>query len=214
MKKNDMQFRICKGFTYAQGFSIFPKSSARSPEIQAGTFRYHPFTVSGIHKNPPGMDVQNMKESSVKPAQVRLYPEYPASLWLLGLLLLLKAVFWLFANPLIEEPVLGIKHILTTLPFLILWRAVWNRKTWAIRAALILAFVDLLFFIIVFPRAALIPFDVALLETQTAQGLSWILLSVLNLLILLCSSMIGYAVNLMVLLTGFFALRKNQEAGI
>jgi hypothetical protein len=31
-------------------------------------------------------------------------------------------------------------------------------------------------------------------------------------LILLCSAMIGYAVNLLILLIGFFALRKNHPA--
>ncbi|MDY0163810.1 hypothetical protein [Desulfobotulus sp.] len=148
----------------------------------------------------------------MKPAHTRLYPEYPASFWLLGLLLLLKALFWLFANPLIEAPLLGIKHILTTLPFLILWRAVWNRKNWAIRATLILTFADLAFFLVFFPRALFIPFDIALMETHMDQGLSWIFFSILNMLILLCSAMIGYAVNLLILLIGFFALRKNHPA--
>ncbi|TWI63967.1 hypothetical protein LZ24_03185 [Desulfobotulus alkaliphilus] len=145
----------------------------------------------------------------MKPSQARLYPEYPASIWLLGLLLMLKALFWLFANPLIEEPLLGMKHVITTLPFLFLWRAVWNRKSWAVKAAMVLTAADLVFFLLFFPSALLIPFDIYPIEVHAHQGLSWFIFAFLNILITLCSAMIGYAVNIMILITGFFALKKT-----
>ncbi|TYT74210.1 hypothetical protein [Desulfobotulus mexicanus] len=148
----------------------------------------------------------------MKPSQTRLYPEYPASIWLLGLLLMLKALFWLFANPLIEEPLLGIKHVITTLPFLFLWRAVWNRKSWAVKAAMGLTAADLLFFLFFFPSALLIPFDIYPIEIHALQGLSWFLFAFLNIIITLCSAMIGYAVNIMILTTGFFALKTSLLA--
>ncbi|MCW7755010.1 hypothetical protein OOT00_13540 [Desulfobotulus sp. H1] len=146
----------------------------------------------------------------MKPYRTRLYPQYPFSLWLLGLLLLLKAVFWLFANPLIVEPILGIKHVLTTLPLLFLWRAVWNRKDWAVKAAMALVFLDLLFFVGLYPGSIAVPFDISPLEIHPGQGLYGFFFIFLNLLITLCSTMIGYGINILILLTGAVALRYQN----
>lgn len=138
-----------------------------------------------------------------------MYPDYPLSVWFLGLILLLKAVFWMFANPLLVHPAFGVKCLVVTGPYLVCWQAVWNRKPWAVKATLLLAGIDLVLSLVLGPAQILIPFDIPVFSVMGTQGIGGILFRFLNLLILICSGFIGYAANILILITGAVALRAD-----
>lgn len=129
-------------------------------------------------------------------------------LWLLGLLLLLKSCFWLFASPLVLEPALGIKHMVTTIPFFLLCLWVWNGKKGAVEAALGLTLADLLFFMIFFRAGFFVPFDIYPIDM--AGGFSFMVYA-LNLLIYFCSALIGYGINVAILAVDLFTLIKKER---
>lgn len=148
-------------------------------------------------------------EFRVKQSKRRLFKNYPATIWLLGLLLLLKSCFWLFASPLLVAPVLGIKNLVTMIPFFVLCLFVWNGKKGAMEAALGLTLADLLFFLIFFRTSFFIPFDIYPIDT--AGGFSPIFF-ILNLLIYFCSAMIGYGINFLILAVDLVALTRRKSA--
>lgn len=137
----------------------------------------------------------------------RLFKSYPVAIWLLGLLLLLKSCFWLFANPYLFEPGLGIKHFVTMIPFFFCSLMVWKGKKGAIEAALVLTLADLLFFLIFFRTRFFIPFDIYPMDMA---GSFSVIVFLLNLLIYFCSALIGYGINFFILATGLFALKDKN----
>lgn len=144
----------------------------------------------------------------------RLLRDYPATLWLLGLLLLLKSCFWLFASPLIIEPVLGIKHLVTTIPFFLLCLMIWSGKKGFLETGLILTLVlivvDLLFFMVLFRTCFYVSFDIYPLDST--GGFSPMIF-ILNGLIYFCSAMIGYGIDFLILALDLFSLFRQKSAG-
>ncbi len=77
--------------------------------------------------------------------------EFPWIIWAVGWLALLKAFVWLAYEPVAAGNVLQIlayKNLLNILPLAIFGIGIWNLRKWAVLGILIVAFGNLIFFIV------------------------------------------------------------------
>ncbi len=87
---------------------------------------------------------------SIFPAK-RTYIDYPWLVWAIGWLAVYKGLIWITTDPLAPDPVLkitGIKYLLFMIPYTVMGIGIWNLRKWAMQGVLILAAVELLFFIL------------------------------------------------------------------
>ena len=80
---------------------------------------------------------------------------FPWIVWSVGWLAIFKAVIWLSTNPGIQDPEvallaarLGVKSLVTMIPFIIVGIGVWNLRKWAVWGLIALCIADLLFFLV------------------------------------------------------------------
>ena len=81
----------------------------------------------------------------------RMDIEFPWIIWAVGWLALLKAFIWLAYEPVEAENVLQImayKNLLNILPLAIFGIGIWNLRKWAVLGILIVAFGNLIFYIV------------------------------------------------------------------
>ena len=81
----------------------------------------------------------------------RMEIEFPWIIWAVGWLALLKAFIWLAYEPVAAENVLqtmAYKNLLNITPLVIFGIGVWNLRKWAVLGILIVAFGNLIFFIV------------------------------------------------------------------
>lgn len=115
----------------------------------------------------------------------RMHPEFSWTIWAVGWLAIFKAFLWLATDPNVTSPmaeILAAKFIGGTIPFAVLGIGVWNLRKWANWGIIVLAVVDLIFFI-VFPNAS----------RQLIGGSHWLLAIAL----LVCNGPVG---NILILL--------------
>ncbi len=77
----------------------------------------------------------------------RSYEDFPWLVWAAGWIAVLKAVVWVFFEPVEFNSILYWKCLVFSLPFLIFASGVWNLKRWAIIGLAVLASLDLLILI-------------------------------------------------------------------
>ncbi len=115
------------------------------------------------------MNNQNPPPFFLAPAW-RSYEEFPWFVWAVGWIAILKAVVWVFFEPVEFNTVLYWKCLLFSVPFLVFASGVWNLKKWAIVGLGALAAVDLLILISgVIPDEALLS-SVEFLQRPKEQG--------------------------------------------
>jgi len=85
--------------------------------------------------------------------EVRLARKYPWQIWIIGWIAIIKSCFWLFTDPVISDTIsasvlkiLGYKHLVYMVPFLICGIGVWNLRKWAVWGVILLAVTELFFF--------------------------------------------------------------------
>ena len=85
----------------------------------------------------------------------RLDTGYSWELWAVGWLAFFKAVLWISYQPDLPEALLhrlGTRYLVELLPLVVCGIGIWNRKRWAVWGLIIIAVVDLIFFV-AYPEA-------------------------------------------------------------
>ena len=93
----------------------------------------------------------NMKTTQIEisPGN-RLHEDFPAVVWGVGWISILKAIMWIFTSPVLDEHNLNIlfyKYVICTIPFIVFGFGIWNLKKWAVWGLLIFCVFEALLFI-------------------------------------------------------------------
>lgn len=157
---------------------------------------------------------------NTEPALLSIFPKwrmletFPWQVWALGWLAIFKGVLWLATDPNVPSPLretIGIKNLLFMIPFIILGIGIWNLKKWAVWGVILLAVIDLFFFIL-YPQLSSSPISYAKL-IQYIMGKHFF---ILQFILLLCNGPLGsililFASNVMLQQAGKIDMFTKQR---